>query len=130
MLLTDCEARGNPSLWGANVQANYTQVSMVDCLIADTPNGQGLYLLGRSLARLEGCKFMRNGNDTLVQADSILYTDTPASSLSQGCPTCLPDQLGPILPLTSAPANTFLTWNEPVFVARQLVRLWEAAAVS
>jgi hypothetical protein len=103
---------------------------MVDCVISDALNSQGLYLLGRSLARLEGCKFMRNGNDTLVQTDSFLYTDTPASSLSQGCPACLPDYLSPILPLTSAPANKFLTGNEPGFVALQLVRLWEASAVT
>jgi hypothetical protein len=130
MLLTDSEARGNPSLTSINFQVNDTRVSMVDCVISDALNSPGLYMVVRSLARLEGCKFLRNGNDTLVQTDSILYTDTPASSLSQGCPTCLPDELGPILPLTSAPANKFLTGNEPGFVALQLVRLWEAAAVS
>jgi hypothetical protein len=121
--LTDCEVRGNPSTKYASVAVNDTQVSMVDCLIADNPNGHGLYLWGRSLARLEGCKFLHNGHDTLVQRDSILYTDTPAFSLSQGCLTCLSYQLGPILPLTSAPATKFSTGNEPGFVALQLVCL-------
>jgi hypothetical protein len=107
-----------------------TQVTMVDCLIADTPNGQGLFLLGQSLALLEGCEFLRNGNDTLVETDSILYSDTPASLLSQGCRGCNPKNLGPILPLTSAPAYKFPTGNEAGFVALQLVRLWVTAAVS
>jgi hypothetical protein len=120
LLPADCEIHASVDS-GGSIAVDDTGVSLQRCLLADGPGG--LYVRDSGSARLEGCEFVRNVNDTHVWSDSFLYTDNPASSLSMGCDTCDASQTyGPVLPLASAPAGEFLSGNDTAFVVLQLVR--------
>jgi hypothetical protein len=118
-MLADCMTFGTDN---AGVTANGTTVSLQRCQLAGS-TGVGLFAANTSKARVEGCKFVRNGNDTLLLWDTALYTDMASSNFSQGCSACQDIVYGRVLRLEEAPANIFLTGADAGFVQAQQVTL-------
>jgi hypothetical protein len=118
-MLADCVTFGTDD---AGVTANDTTVSLQRCQLAGS-TVVGLFAANSSKVRIEGCKFVRNGNDTLLLWDTALYTDMAPSNFTQGCSACQDITYGRVLRLEDAPANIFLTGADAGFVQAQRVML-------
>jgi hypothetical protein len=120
-LPADCEA-SHSSMDGGGVAVSGTQGLLQRCVFAENTDN-GLVVVEKGSARVEGCQFIGNEYDIFVEVDSVLYTDTPALANSLGCSNCSASKYGPVGSLSKVPTGLpFPTGTDTAFVALQLVR--------
>ena len=118
------ETGGIPAVFVAEALAAFENCAFTD-------NLRGFSLEEGATARLEGCTFLRNKDDVLINQndDSVMYTDIPERSLMRGEFYTGSVYNGDILGLNFAPDDITLKLNSTnaEFVALRQVRYFVCA---